>query len=159
MRARTRYVRRVLQPGENIVYATKLHWIIYLRAILLLIVCVIVAGAGWYMADNQNLSLALWIAAIIFALLSLSSWLPALIRRITTEIALTDRRIIHKRGLIARYTIETNRRQVESVDVDQSVLGRLIGYGTIVIRGTGSNWEPLPHIDDPLAFRTQLTAG
>lgn len=159
MRARTRYVRRVLQPGESIVYATKLHWIIYLRAILLLIICLILAAAAWYTAENRNLSLALSIAAVIFVLLSLSSWFPAFIRRITTELALTDRRIIHKRGLLARYTMEMNRRQVESIDVDQTILGRIIGYGSVVVRGTGSSLEPIPNITDPLTFRTHITAG
>ncbi len=108
-----RYVRRVLQPGETIVYSTKLHWIIYWRAILLLIVCVMLAGAAWYMADNKNLSLALGIAAVIFALLGLSSALRIFIRRWTTELAVTDRRVIYKEGLIARRTLEMNRSRVE----------------------------------------------
>ena len=159
MRARTRYVRRVLQPGETIVYATKLHWITYLRAILLLIICIGLAAAAWYTADNQNLSLALWIAAIIFALLALSSAFPAFVRRITTELAVTDRRIIYKTGLIARHTIEMNRRQVESVDVNQRIPGRIIGYGTILVRGTGSSLEPIPNVEDPLTFRSHITAG
>jgi Bacterial PH domain len=135
-----RYVRRVLQPGETLVYATKLHWIIYCWAILLLIICIILAGATWYMADNSNVSLALGIAAVIFALLALSSAFRAFIRYATTELAVTDRR-------------------VESVDVDQSILGRMIGYGTLIIRGTGGSLEPMRRIDNPLTFRTYITAG
>ncbi len=154
-----RYVRRVLQPGEVVVYATRLHWIVYLRALLLLIICIGVVVAAWYTADNQNLNLALWIAAAIFALLALSSAFPAFVRRITTELAVTDRRIIYKTGLIARHTIEMNRRQVESVDVDQRILGRIIGYGTIIVRGTGGSLEPMRNIEDPLTFRTYITAG
>jgi len=76
-----RYVRRVLQPGETIVYATQLHPVIYWRAVLLLIIAVILAAAAWKTADNNNLSLALWIAAAIFGLLTLSSALRAFIRR------------------------------------------------------------------------------
>jgi uncharacterized membrane protein YdbT with pleckstrin-like domain len=154
-----RYVRRVLQPGETVVYATKLHWIIYWQAILLLIICIILVGAAWYMADNRSVSLALEIAAVIFALLALSSAFRAFIRWATTELAVTDRRVIYKTGLIARHTIEMNRRQVESVDVDQSIFGRLIGYGTIIIRGTGGSLEPMRRIDNPLTFRTYITAG
>ena len=71
-----RYVRRVLQPGETVVYATRLHPVIYWRAILLLIVAIILAAAAWHTA-NQNLGLALGIAAAIFALLALSSALRA----------------------------------------------------------------------------------
>jgi uncharacterized membrane protein YdbT with pleckstrin-like domain len=154
-----RYVRRVLQPGETIVYSTKLHWIIYWRAILLLIVCIMLAGAAWYMADNKNLSLALGIAAVIFALLGLSSALRTFIRRWTTELAVTDRRVIYKEGLIARRTLEMNRSRVESVDVYQTILGRIMGYGTITLRGTGGSLEPMHTIDDPLTFRSHIIAG
>lgn len=153
-----RYVRRVLQPGETIVYTTKLHWIVYLWAILLLAVCFVLAIAAWSQNDKQNISLALGIAAVIFALLALSSAFRAFIRRVTTELAITDRRIIYKTGLISRHTIEMNRRQVESIDVNQSILGRIIGYGTIVVRGTGGSLEPMYRIDSPLTFRNYITA-
>jgi len=154
-----RYVRRVLQPGETIVYAAKLHWVIYLRTILLLIVCVILAGASVSTSDNQNISLALGIAAVIFALLALSTGLRAFIRRATTELAVTDHRVIYKTGLLARHTTEMNRDKVESVDVDQTLLGRIFGYGTIVVRGTGGSLEPIRNIGDPLTFRTYITAS
>jgi uncharacterized membrane protein YdbT with pleckstrin-like domain len=154
-----RYVRRVLQPGETIVYSTRLHWIIYWRAILLLIACIVLAGAAWYMADNKNLSLAIAIAAVIFALLGLSSALRTFIRRWTTELAVTDRRVIYKEGLIARRTLEMNRSRVESVDVYQTILGRILGYGTITLRGTGGSLEPMHTIDDPLTFRSHIIAG
>ncbi|HEX3522312.1 MAG TPA: PH domain-containing protein [Stellaceae bacterium] len=154
-----RYVRKVLQPGETIVYSTKLHWIIYWKAIFLSIICIILAVSAWYTADNQNLSLALVIAAIIFALLALSSAFVKFIKRWTTELAVTDRRVIYKERLIARRTLEMNRSRVESVDVYQSVLGRLLGYGTITLRGTGGSGEPMPNIDDPLTFRSYITAS
>ena len=154
-----RYVRRVLQPGETLVYDTKLHWLIYIRTILLLIVCTILAGAAVSTGDNQNLSLALSIAAIIFALLGLSAWLHAFIRRATTELAVTDHRVIYKSGLLSRHTIEMNRDKVESVDVDQTLLGRIFGYGTIIVRGTGGSLEPIRNIGDPLTFRSYITAG
>jgi membrane protein YdbS with pleckstrin-like domain len=154
-----RYVRRVLQPGETIVYATKLHWFIYWRAILLLVIAIILAIAAWYMADNQNFSLALGIAAGIFALLALSSAFRAFVRRATTELAVTDHRVIYKAGLFARHTLEMNRAKVESVTVDQTVPGRIFGYGTIIVRGTGSTLEPIRNITDPLTFRSHITTG
>jgi uncharacterized membrane protein YdbT with pleckstrin-like domain len=70
----------------------------------------------------------------------------------------TDQRVIFKRGIFARYTIEMNRSKVESVDVDQTILGRLLGYGTLMVRGTGGSLEPMESISDPLAFRTHITA-
>ena len=154
-----RYVTRVLQPGERVVYATKLHWLIYFRAILLLTICIILAAASWYLSDNQQLSLAVGIAAIIFALLALSSGLRAFIRRATTELAVTDQRVIYKAGLLSRHTLEMNRGKVESVAVDQTMLGRIFGYGTIIVRGTGSTLEPIRDITDPLTFRSHITTA
>jgi len=154
-----RYVRRVLQRGETIVYSTKLHWRVYIHAILLLIAGIILAVAAIATSDNQNLSLALRIAAGIFALLALSAALRAFIRRATTELAVTDHRVIYKSGLLSRHTIEMNRDKVESVDVDQSLLGRILGYGTVIVRGTGGSLEPIRNIGDPLRFRTHITAS
>ena len=154
-----RYVRRVLQPGETIVYATRLHWVIYIHTILLLIACVILGGAAVSTSDNQGISLALGIAAVIFLLLALSAGLRAFIRRVTTELAVTDHRVIYKSGLLSRHTIEMNRDKVESVDVDQTLLGRIFGYGTVIVRGTGGSLEPIRNIGDPLTFRSHITAG
>ena len=154
-----RYVRRVLQPGETIVYSTKLHWRVYIQAILLVIACIIITGAAVATNDNQGISLAFGIAAVIFALLALSAGLRAFIRRATTELAVTDHRVIYKSGLLSRHTIEMNRDKVESVDVDQSLLGRIFGYGTVIVRGTGGSLEPMRNIGDPLSFRTYITAS
>jgi membrane protein YdbS with pleckstrin-like domain len=154
-----RYVTRVLQPGEIVVYTTKLHWFLYWRAILLLIICIALAIAAWYTADDHNISLAFGIAAIIFALLGLSSALRALIRRAATELAVTDQRVIYKTGLLARHTLEMNRGRVESVTVDQTFLGRIFGYGTVTVRGVGSAFEPIRNISDPLTFRTYITTS
>jgi uncharacterized membrane protein YdbT with pleckstrin-like domain len=154
-----RYVRRVLQPGETIVYTTKLHWFVYWWATLLLAICLVLAIASWSWADNQNLSLALWITAAIFALLGVSSAFRAFIRRASTELAVTDQRVIYKTGLLARHTLEMNRGKVESVAVDQTLLGRLFGYGTVIVRGTGSTLEPIRNISDPLTFRSYITTS
>src|SRR5712692_3182850 len=96
--AAMRYVRRVLQPGETVVYSAKLHWFVYLWAIFFFIICLVLAGAARSMADKQSVSLALGIAALIFALLALSSALRALVQRATTELAVTDQRVIYKTG-------------------------------------------------------------
>jgi len=154
-----RYVTRVLQPGETVVYSTRLHWFLYWRAILLIIICIILAISAWYTADDRNITLALAIVAIIFGLLGLSSALRAFIRRAATELAVTDQRVIYKTGLFARHTLEMNRARVESVTVDQTLLGRMFGYGTVTVRGVGSAFEPIRNISDPLTFRTYITTG
>jgi uncharacterized membrane protein YdbT with pleckstrin-like domain len=154
-----RYVTRVLQPGETVVYSTTLHWFVYLWALLLLVICVALAIAASSLPDNPNISLALWIAAAIFGLLALSSTTRAFVRRTTTELAVTDQRVIYKTGLLARHTLEMNRARVESVVVDQTVFGRIFGYGTVIVRGVGSALEPIRNINDPLTFRSHLTMG
>ena len=87
------------------------------------------------------------------------SRLRAFIRRAASELAVTDHRVIYKTGLLSRHTIEMNRDKVESVDVDQTVPGRILGYGTIVVRGTGGSLEPIRNISHPLIFRSHITAG
>ncbi|MGH7059615.1 MAG: PH domain-containing protein [Stellaceae bacterium] len=154
-----RYVSRVLQPGETVVYATRLHWLIYGRAVVLAIIAVALAIATSFVADKPNINLALWIAAAIFALLALSAGLRAFLRRTTTELAVTDHRVIYKTGLLARHTLEMNRSKVESVDVDQTIPGRIFGYGTIIVRGTGGSLEPIRQIADPLSFRSHITVS
>src|SRR5215813_9241799 len=154
-----RYVSRVLQPGETIVYSTKLHWFVYLWAILLLVIAIALALLAWTITGHDSLALALDIAAVIFALLALSSAFRAFVRRATTELAVTDQRVIYKTGLIARHTLEMNRARVESVAVDQTLLGRVFGYGTVTVRGVGSALEPIRNINDPLTFRNHLTTG
>jgi uncharacterized membrane protein YdbT with pleckstrin-like domain len=89
----------------------------------------------------------------VAAILLFSAWF----RRYTTEIAVTNRRIIYKRGFISRRTIEMQMDKVESVDVDQTIWGRIFGYGDITIRGVGVGIEPLKNIDAPIEFRNHVT--
>jgi uncharacterized membrane protein YdbT with pleckstrin-like domain len=154
-----RYVRRVLQPGETIVYTTRLHWLIYSQTLVLMIISVILLGAGLSINDNQNITMVLGIGAVVFALIALFTGLRAFIRRAATELAVTNHRVIYKTGLLSRHTIEMNRDKVESVDVDQSLFGRIFGYGTVVVRGTGGSLEPIRNIGEPLTFRSHITAG
>jgi uncharacterized membrane protein YdbT with pleckstrin-like domain len=151
------YVTRVLQPGEQVVYTTRLHWLIYFPAILLAAVAIALAYAASRL-DGRG-AVALQIVAGIFALMALWSALHAVIRRMTTELAITDHRVIYKVGLLSRHTLEMNRAKVESVDVDQTLLGRLLGYGTVVVRGTGGSLEPMRDVTDPLGFRSHITAA
>jgi uncharacterized membrane protein YdbT with pleckstrin-like domain len=153
-----KYVEQVLQPGETVTYATSLHWLVYLRAILLLILAVLVLIASAAVAEPVAV-VALEIVAALLALLALVSGLDAVIRRSTTELAVTDRRVIYKTGIFQRHSMEMNRSKVETVGVDQSILGRILGYGTIMVRGTGGSFEPIRFIGDPLGFRSHITAG
>jgi len=153
-----KYVEQVLQPGETLTYATTLHWLVYLRALVffvLAVVCLIFAGK----VDAGGIDTALKIAAALLCVLGILSALNALVRRATTELAVTDRRVIFKTGIFQRHTVEMNLSKVETVGVNQSILGRLLGYGTVIVRGTGGSFEPIPFIGEPLIFRNHITAG
>lgn len=148
------YVERVLQPGETIRHASRIHWVVYLPGLLLCLIALV--GLGYMAKNGANAAVFAFLAIVGGAgLVSLAS---AWFRRWTTEIAVTDRRVIYKRGFIRRHTIEMNMDKVESVDVDQTILGRILDYGTITVRGTGAGLEPLPRIDSPIELRNSVTA-
>jgi uncharacterized membrane protein YdbT with pleckstrin-like domain len=155
-----KYVERVIQPGETVQYLSTIHWIVYVPGFLFLIVgaiglALMVKSGADPLALSLTLPLVLTGAACIAGLLS---FIHAWFKRWTTELAVTNRRIIYKRGFIRRHTIEMNMDKVESVDVDQSFWGRILNYGTIIVHGTGGGLEPLRRIDSPIEFRNGVTA-
>jgi uncharacterized membrane protein YdbT with pleckstrin-like domain len=153
------YVSRVLQPNETVSYATTLHWCIYLRALPAFLVAVAVLVAPAYIPQfPPALTWVVQAVAALFALLGLLRLLGGFIRRATTEFAVTNRRVIYKFGLIRRVTFEMNLSTVESVHVAQSIFGRMLDFGRVEIRGTGSSFTPDNLISHPLTFRSHITA-
>jgi uncharacterized membrane protein YdbT with pleckstrin-like domain len=147
------YVVKVLQPGEAVVHIGRLHRIMYLPALLTL--CIGLAVLAIPSTDNRLIIYAIsGVLVLIAALAAFRAWF----RQFTTEIAVTDRRIIYKTGFIARQTAEMNMHRVETVAVEQGIFGRMLGYGTVHIRGTGAGIENLTMIADPLALRSAITA-
>jgi uncharacterized membrane protein YdbT with pleckstrin-like domain len=140
------YVEKVLEPGERIVHRAHLHWIIYWRPVALLLIGLLVL----LLAEKGPVTFTIVVVLIFIGALT---FVTAAIARWTTEIAVTDQRVILKQGLIRRDTIEMNLPQVESVDVRQSIFGRLINYGTVIVRGTGGSPNPLAYVSAPLALR------
>src|SRR5436190_15092951 len=100
-----------------------------------------------------GMGLVLLLFAAALGLLVRAWW-----ERFTTEYAVTDRRVIYKRGLIWRRTMEMNMDKVTSVDVKQSILGRLLNYGTVEVHAPGADPEPIRSIASPLDFRTHIIA-
>jgi uncharacterized membrane protein YdbT with pleckstrin-like domain len=153
-----RYVDSVLQPGEVVRHVSSLHWIPYVPGIALLIAAAFIALIR---PDASSHWLGNWVA-VIAAILCLAVGLVLLVRTWfkwwTTEIAVTDRRVVFKTGFVRRNTTEMHMDKVESVDVKQSILGRLLDYGDVEIRGVGTGFEPLRMIARPLELRNHITA-
>ena len=149
------YVLHVLQPGEKLLLTGHLHWIGFWRSL----VCFALALALLF-ARPPDAGLILVLEATIAALclLGLGFASHVALLRWGTEIGVTDRRVIYKRGLISRQTAEMNMDKVETVLVEQSLLGRLLGYGAISIKGSGASIETLKNIADPIALRSAITA-
>ena len=152
-----RYVDDILQPGEKVLYSTNVHWIFYLPAIAAWVVALgLFVGSQMFVTETPMLlSLSL---AVIAALLALYWMLRAWFRRWTTETDVTNLRVVHKSGFIKRRTFEMSLDKVESVDVNQSILGRILNYGDVTVRGVGEGAERIRTIASPLAFRSHITA-
>jgi uncharacterized membrane protein YdbT with pleckstrin-like domain len=78
--------------------------------------------------------------------------------RWTTETDVTNMRVVHKTGFIKRRTFEMSLDKVESVDVNQSILGRILNHGDVTVRGVGEGIETIDTIASPLEFRNHITA-
>jgi len=147
------YVQRVLQPGEQVRHISSIHWIVYWPGV----VVALLAGVAYCLGETRLLP-GVWrytayALALVAVVLLVRQWLFAWI----TEIAVTDRRVIYKRGLIRRQTNEMNMDKVESVQIDQSVLGRILDYGDVKLLGTGEGFETLRTIANPIELRNSIT--
>ena len=152
------YYTKVLQPDEKVLVVGRLHWSIYGPAVVVLAAALALLVLSYRVLDPvwQHYTL---LAAGVVGVLGLLLLLGASIRRHATEIVVTDRRVIFKRGLLSRHTVEMNVSKIETVDVEQGLAGRIWGYGTVLIRGTGSGFEPLVGVGSPLAIRNAIVVG
>ena len=149
-----RYIDEILQPGEKVLYSTNAHWIFYLPAIWAwIVVGILVFVSGLF----PPLALPSWAAAAVVAVVALYFTFKAWFHRLTTETDVTNRRVVHKTGFITRKTFEMALDKIESVDVNQSILGRILNYGDVTINGVGEGRETISTIAAPLAFRNSIT--
>jgi uncharacterized membrane protein YdbT with pleckstrin-like domain len=136
------YVEDHLMPGERIIHETRLHWIAYGAAILFaalgLVGFVVSGGVG-----------------TVLLLLAGVCWLAAWLRISNSEFAVTDQRVMIKTGILSRRTLEILLSKVEALAFEQGLNGRLWGYGTIVINGTGGTREAFPVVAHPEEFIQQ----
>jgi uncharacterized membrane protein YdbT with pleckstrin-like domain len=155
------YVESNLIPGEVLIYQTRLHWIVMLGhivlggiltigGVLLIYYSRAQTGVG---ADTAHIMRYAGVALILCAIVAL---LIGTVRRNATEMAVTNRRVIVKVGLLTRKTIEMMLNKIETIEVRETLMGRLMSYGTIVVIGTGGTPEPFQRLAHPTQFRNQV---
>lgn len=152
------YVDSNILPGERVISRAAIHWVVFVRPVLagfLALLCLgSIDGAG------SESDAPLLVFGTIFLLVALWSGLSAIILKFFTEMAVTDRRVIAKRGFIRRDTVELNLAAFEGCKIDQSIMGRVLGYGTVTLSGRGGLVSPFFPISKPLEFRrTALSAA
>jgi hypothetical protein len=145
------YIEQSLNEGERILYRTGKHWIVLLVPGLFGGFFVVVGTVMLIVGDGGSMRIGLVSGGFGAFIIGL-----AVLRRNATEMAVTSKRVIVKIGLLRRNTIELFLPRVESVRVEQGLLGRMLGYGNIVVRGTGGSAEPFKDVRSPMEFRRQV---
>jgi uncharacterized membrane protein YdbT with pleckstrin-like domain len=151
-----RYIDEILQPSERVLYSTNEHWMFFLPAIAAWIVVVVFLVLSRVVSADALIWVCLALAAVA-GLAALCWTATAWFHRWTTETDITNMRVVHKTGFIKRRTFEMSLDKVESVDVNQTILGRLMNYGDITIQGVGEGTQTISTITSPLALRNAIT--
>jgi uncharacterized membrane protein YdbT with pleckstrin-like domain len=140
------YVDNSLIPDEQVVFRTRLHLVIFFMPMVLLAIAIGLFAYGVPVVAETVLAVAvLW-------------GLVKYIDYASSEFAVTNKRVIIKVGVLRRRTVEMLNTKVEAVAVNQGILGRILGYGNIVVTGTGGTNEAFNGISSPLEFRRAVQA-
>ena len=169
------YVQQSLGPDEELVHIGQFHWMYTVGAFfsiiwslvggVLIIVLAIRGYAFWYPDQIKNATVmesilmlhpVIRLGAFLVFIFGLLKFAHMMIVKATTEIAITNNRLIFKRGLVARQVGEINIDRIEGVNVLQTIMGRIFNYGRIMVRGMGVGEVILPPIEDPIAFRRAI---
>jgi uncharacterized membrane protein YdbT with pleckstrin-like domain len=140
------YVAKNLLQGENVAFTTKLHWKLFVIPALI-VVLVLLPLTYWALQSNTKPMVMLPLALILIALF------PPYLQRLSSEFAVTNKRVIMKVGVLTTRSYELLLSKVEGISVDQPLFGKLFGYGSIVVTGSGGTQEPFANIQSPLEFR------
>lgn len=148
-----RYIEDILQPGEKILYSTTIHGIVYVPGLA----CMAVAGLC-LVGSGGGVIVPLLALSALFALIGGFLLFRAWFQRWTTETDVTSLRVVHKEGFIQRQTFEMSLDKIESVDVTQSIFGRIFGWGDVRVNGVGEGSKTIKMIGAPIEFRNHITA-
>jgi len=146
------YIKKTIMPDEKVLYLARVHPALYLSMVPYFLIFEIFAYVFIIVFELGDL---VPISKLLFGapfLVFVQSWITIT----TTELALTDKRVIAKTGLLSQQSIELNLSKVESVEVKQSLFGRMLNYGTITVKGTGGGAAPAPGIASPFEFRKSV---
>jgi uncharacterized membrane protein YdbT with pleckstrin-like domain len=149
------YVERSLVEGETVQARAHYHWLNWVLPVGAAVLPALFWALAFAVFDGQARGWLNWLWLALFAL-GLFYFLWEFIRIRSTEIAVTNRRFIRKTGWLARDTSEISLRNIEEVKLDQTIVGRILGYGTLTIRGTGGSTVESPNMDDPKIFQRAL---
>jgi uncharacterized membrane protein YdbT with pleckstrin-like domain len=141
------YIERNLMNDENILYRARMHWVVFVWPGIWLIVAVA------FLTRGTNPAV---FAGRIFVLIAILKAIESLITYSTSEFGVTNQRVIAKVGFIRRNSIEIFLAKLEAIQVNQSVLGRILGYGSITVSGTGGTRDPFHNISNPLELRRKI---
>ncbi len=149
-----------LAPGENLAYSAGCHWIVMLRpllgGLLLGFFGFVLFAGGWMPTRNGGRYEGAMVWGGLALLFAASLIGGGIIRWLATEVGVSNRRVLIKTGLISRRSIEVLLQKVESIGVDESLFGRVLGYGTVTVRGTGGTFEAFDKIAHPNVLRRQV---
>ena len=137
------YIEKNLMNGESVVYRTNLHWVVFLWPIIWLVVAIMFFSSGGDAAAAGGL----------FILIAILTGISSFINFKTSEFGITNKRVLVKVGFIRRNSLEVLLDKVEGIQVNQGILGRILGFGSITVSGTGGTKDPFHKIDAPLEFR------
>ena len=146
------YVERHLLAGERVLYKTRLHWVLFVKPGLVVLAGVVLMVLLRQVQDPRWL----WIFGAAVALIGLVWAFVHYVEVMTSEFAVTTSRLIFKVGLISRYTTELLLSKVESIGVQQGLMGRLLNYGDLTVTGTGGAREVFRRVRDPIGFRNHV---
>jgi uncharacterized membrane protein YdbT with pleckstrin-like domain len=154
------YVNENLMPNEKVSFSARVHPAIFLPAVIAFIASLVFVAWAFSTTPGEDaagvLITFLLLVSAMFFVISMLLALQALITLYTTEVAVTNRRVIAKVGLIRRHTLEILLPRIESVAVMQNSLGRLLGFGTVTVTGTGGTRGSFRGIAAPLALRMKI---
>lgn len=140
------YIDSNLLAGETVVYRTRLHWILFIGPVLFTIV--VLAPTTWLLVNGTWNTFA-WIPPVVAVVILI----PPFIRQQSSDFAVTNKRVMMKVGVFRTRSVELLLGKIEAIAVNQSFVGRILGYGDIVVTGSGGTKEMFSHIQGPLEFR------